>query len=64
MNAWGVIVIALGLGVMWWSVKHAGSLGSLTSDVYGGNVNPAANQNGANPWAPFPDLDNLFGIGK
>jgi hypothetical protein len=56
MNAWGVIVIALGLGVMWWSVKHGGS---LTSEVYGGNVDPLANQNGANPWAPFPDFSNL-----
>ncbi len=64
MNAWGVIVIALGCAVMWWSVKHGGSLspsnvlGSL--DLYGGNVDPLANQHGANPWAPFPDLNNLF----
>jgi hypothetical protein len=64
MNAWGVIVIAIGGCVMWWSVKHAGSLslGNIlqATDLYGGNVDPLANQHGANPWAPFPDLNNFF----
>jgi hypothetical protein len=64
MNAWGIIIIAIGGCVMWWSVKHAGSLTGITKDIYGGNIDPLANQHGANPWAPFPDFDNWFGVGN
>ena len=33
MNAWGVIVIAIGVGVIWWAIKRTGSLSSLISEL-------------------------------
>ena len=33
MNAWGVVIIALGGGLLYWAVKHTGSLSELAGDI-------------------------------
>ena len=29
MNAWGIVIIALAGGLLWWAVKHEGTLADL-----------------------------------
>lgn len=53
MNAWGAIVIAIGAGVMWWSVKHAGGVGNLLGNTVTNAAKTAAK--GANTVVTTPD---------
>lgn len=57
MNAWGAIVIAVGGGVVWWAVKHQGSLSDLAGlgalglaakslGSSGGAIPPPTNESG------------------
>ncbi len=33
MNAWGVVIIALGSGLLYWAGKHSGSLTDLATET-------------------------------
>ena len=50
MNAWGVVIIALGGGLIYWAVKHTGSLLDLSLTGAGGTgplgILPAAPKTG------------------
>ena len=58
MNAWGVVLIAVGAGVLWWGVKHLGSISGLMSEL-GSDIAslPAAAAKAAVPPAYKNDLD-------
>lgn len=38
MNAWGLIIIAIGVGVLWWAKEQTGSLDDILSDITGNVV--------------------------
>lgn len=68
-NTWGALIIAMGVGILYWAAKHTGglsdALGSAESAATGGVVGPSGaiqlpgTKNTGNPFAPFPD----FGTG-
>ena len=55
MNAWGVVVIALGAGLLYWAAKHAATLPSLGS-ITGAAAKAVANGAGG---ALGPTLSTL-----
>lgn len=33
MNAWGLIIIAIGVGILWWAKQQTGSLDDIIGDI-------------------------------
>lgn len=60
MNAWGAVIIAIGCGVLWWAVKHSGSLGSGLVTT-GTNVANNAGVFSDKPGVPKPGVGNNTG---
>jgi hypothetical protein len=44
LNAWGVVIIALGGGLIYWAAKHAGSLSELLSGATETTTGTGANK--------------------
>ena len=55
MNAWGVVVIALGAGLLYWAAKHAATLPSLGS-ITGAAAKAVANGAGGALGPTLPTL--------
>jgi len=41
VNAWGVIIVGIGAGIIYWAVKHSGSLGDIGAAITGAAVTGA-----------------------
>lgn len=70
MNAWGAIIIAIGIGVFYWAIKHSGSLSGLAGGVAATTGKAAVHAVVTNPVVDpanqsaglFPIIHDIFGV--